>query len=78
MEGLLILKKDSNIFKVESNLEDIRWRNLIINSADSILERKDEWEHENESKSLILKGKKDKNSSWDEGFNVLKIFLEKK
>ena len=68
IEGQLNLKKDSN-------LEDIRWRNFILNSEDSMLERKDEWEDETASISLIVEGKKCDNFSWDEGCKFAKLLL---
>ena len=63
---------------MDSNLEDVRWRNLIINSADSKLERKYEWEDETASISLIVEGMKGETLCWDEGFKVAKLLLGKK
>ena len=34
VEGFHILKKDMKIFEVESNLEDVRWSNFILNGTD--------------------------------------------
>ena len=63
VEALSILKKDLKIFKVDSNLEYVRLKNFILNSADSKLEIKDEFEDETRSISLIVEGRNDEDFS---------------
>ena len=65
IDWLPILKKELKNFEVDSNIEDVRWRNFILNSAESMLERNDEREDETASISLTVEGRTDETFSWD-------------
>ena len=59
IDWLLILKKDLKSFEVDSNLEEARWVNFILESVDWLLEAKDNWDDEFLSISFMFEVRKD-------------------